>query len=475
MKDNLFIKFLKFSYGSWIGLILGVLSTMLITRMFPPDVFGKASMFDLFVQVALIITIFGMDQSFVRFFYEEQNKKRGALLFNSLRIPALISFIMALLIIILYKPITVFLFDKESFLLALLIVCAIFAQLIFRFAQLVIRMQQKGNIYSLLQIFNKLLYLLFVIIFFFLIGSYFEVLIISTVLTVLLLSIIAVLFENQFWSLSNFKIKNVKHSLSEIIKFGAPFVLTIFISWLFEAFGKIAIRHWSTFGELGIYSAAMRLVALVSILKVTFSTFWTPVSYEQFENNPEDKDFFRYISVVVTFAMFLVAILSIGAKDLIVLLLGKDYHGAATIMPFLVFMPVFYTISETTVIGINFYKKVKWHVLIAGISCGVNILGNWILVPVLGSLGAAISVAISYIVFFTLRTIISLKYYKVRYPLVRIYLMAFILLGYSILTVKIDSIMINIYLSFLPLVLLIVLFYKDLIDIVKRREIIINR
>src|SRR5690625_1639839 len=87
MKESLIKKFLKFSYGSWIGLVLGLVTTMITTRLLPPDAFGKVSMFELFLQVGLILTIFGTDQSFVRFFYEELPSKRGALLYNTLRIP----------------------------------------------------------------------------------------------------------------------------------------------------------------------------------------------------------------------------------------------------------------------------------------------------------------------------------------------------------------------------------------------------
>src|SRR5699024_645470 len=131
--------------------------------------------------------------------------------------------------------------------------------------------------------------------------------------------------SSDLWNPKNLRINNVRHSQKEIFKYGAPYVLTLFLTWLFESFDKIALRQWSTFDELGEYSAAMRLVALVVVLRTSFSTFWTPVAYERFEKSPEDKEFFGNISVVVSFAMFLVAILSIAGRDVIVFLLGKDY------------------------------------------------------------------------------------------------------------------------------------------------------
>lgn len=474
LKESLFKKFLKFSYGSWVGLILGLGSTMIITRILPPDALGKASMFNLVLQVGMILTIFGTDQAFVRFFYEEEEFKRGALLYNTLKIPFLTTIVMLIVVLTFYKPITSFLVGYPNFPIAIWLALGIIGQLLHRYSQLVIRMQQKGNLYSILQMFLRIFNISFILIFFYLIGSNFEILIWSKVITFFLLVIIAIYFGKDFWNLKNFKVSDVKHTQLEIFKYGSPYVLTLFITWLFESFDKIALRQWSTFEELGQYSAAMRLVALVVVLRTSFSTFWSPIAYEKFENEPDDKEFFRSMSVLVSFVMFFVAIGSIAGKDIIVILLGKDYVYAATIMPFLVFMPVLYTISHTTVMGINFYKKTKFHIYIAIISCIVNITGNYILVPSYGALGASISTAISFVVFFTLRTQFSLKLFKVNYPLIKIYIMIGIVMIYSLYSVFNKNFWLNILIGIIAALILMLLYYKDLIYIMKNKRKIFN-
>src|SRR5690625_1592312 len=97
-KSNLFVSFLQFSYGSWLGLVIGVATTIITTRILSPDAFGKVSMFDVSLQVGMIITIFGTDQSFIRFFYEEDSHKRGALLYNSLKLPFISTTIMLIIL-----------------------------------------------------------------------------------------------------------------------------------------------------------------------------------------------------------------------------------------------------------------------------------------------------------------------------------------------------------------------------------------
>lgn len=466
MREGLFSKFLKFSYGSWIGLVIGVATTMIITRLFSPDVFGQVSMFDLMLKFGMILTIFGTDQAFVRFYHEEEADKRGGLLYNTLRIPVYSTVVVVITILICFRPITTFISSGSSLNIALWLVFGIVAQLLFRYAQLVIRMQQKGNLYSLLQIFQKVFNLIFILIFFYSKGNKFEVLIMSKVITTTLLVIIGIYFGRNMWRIRNYN-KQTMHSQNEIFKFGTPFVLTIFISWLFESFDKIALRQWSNFEELGLYAAAMRLVALVMVVRQTFSTFWTPVAYEKFEKAPEDRLFFRNMTIVISFVMFLIAIGSIATKDVIVILLGSEYNQAASIMPFLIFMPIFYTISETTVIGINFYKKTKMHILIASLSCVVNIIGNWLLVPNFGALGASISTAIAYVIFFTIRTKISQKYFKVNYPLIKIYVMVAVTSLYAIISIFITTYWFNLLVSIVPTLVLFLLFFKDIQIIIR--------
>lgn len=468
MKGNLFKKFLTFSYGSWIGLIIGFVTTLITTRILSPSDFGKSSMFLLTMNICMIFVIFGTDQTFVRFFYEEKEENRGGLLYNSLKISFLMALVISSLIILFNKSITLFLFNEQSFSLTIFLVIAILFNFLYRYGTLVIRMQQNGNHFSILELLNKLINLILVLVFVLLIGKTFEIIIYSTVITLIILTIISIFFERDFWNFKNFKVKNLKHSKIEIIKYSYPLVLTTVITWLFQAFDQIAIRHWSTFEELGLYAAAFKVVALLTVLQVTFSTFWTPVCYEHFEKTPDNKIFYQNATKIVSFIMFTVAILTIAGKDIIIYLLGSDFKQAANIMPFLVFMPMMYTISETTVIGVNFYKKPKWHILIAGVSCIVNIIGNWLLVPDYGAIGASISTAFSYIVFFSLRTVISLKYYHVYYDLKRIYFMILIIALYSIYSIINFNFYLNIIVGFCTLLFMTLIYYKDLMTFFKK-------
>lgn len=435
--------FFSFSIGNWLGIIIGVISTPILTRILSPDQLGKASMFTLALNILMLFIIFGTDQAFVRFFYEEGEGSTNKLLANSLKIPLFVFVITAIIIIIIPREISVFLFEESDITIMFILIIALFFNVLKRYSFLVIRMQQRGLIYSLLNFSFKLISLVFLITFAKLVGPRFEIRIYSQVVAIILTTITSIILGKKAWDFFNIKDVKLKNSFKNIFHYSYPLLFTALITWLFQSFDKIAIRQWSTYNQLGLYTAAYKIVAILNIIRTSFVTFWTPVSLEEYENNPQNTNFFSNIYQLIFILMFIIGLCTIAFKDVIIYLLGEEYKASVMIMPFLVFMPIMYTVSEATVIGITFKKKPKWHILIAGISCIVNILGNCILVPSYGAKGAAISTGLSYIVFFSMRTFVSLKFYKVNYHLKKSLCLILILLLYALFSSFIEYSVIN--------------------------------
>ena len=91
-----------------------------------------------------------------------------------------------------------------------------------------------------------------------------------------------------------------------------------------------------------------------------------------------------------------------------------------------------YTISETTVNGLVFKKKSSYQVIVSVVSCITNLIGNFILIPLIGSKGAAISTGISYIIFFTLRTLFSNKFFYIKFGLKKFYFLTLMVSIYAL-------------------------------------------
>ena len=415
-KERKFIKsFFEFSIGQWVAALISFITTPITTWLIIPEEFGKASMFSLALSLLLNIALLGADQSFVRFFYEKGEDKRRDLLWNAL-IPSLtVGFVIFLLIGIFWKQLSFVLFDDYShslpiFLLGLTFLIAI----IERFATLVVRMKQRGIAFSTLRVVNGIASAVFTIMYALFISRTFYAVIVGSFFSQILSALLTIYLEKELWF---GRFKTNAGSMREIVKYGLPFVPTFLITWLFQSFDKLALRNYSDFTEIGLYSAAFKVVAIMNLIQMGFTTFWSPVAYENYENDPEGTEIYKKTFLFISAAMFVLGMMIIVFKDLIFMLLAKSYRSAAQISPFLILMPIMYTASEVSVVGINFKKRTFWHMLIAAVAAGCNIVGNTLLVPLYGARAAAFTTGLSYIVFFSMRTFISKKLYPINYHL----------------------------------------------------------
>jgi len=421
--------FFKFSFGSWVSAGISFFTVPIITLLINPEQFGKASMFILTSGILFQFVLFGTDQSFLRFFYEYEGNKRATLLCNTIFPSIIVWGGLTISIFFCWKWISIWLISEQQVLIVGLLCVNLLMGIFSRYAFLVIRMKKKSIFFSLTQIVATIINVIVIIIYSKYISNTFYAIVWGGMCSQLITIIISVIKERNFWFV---RWSISKQQINAILKYGLPFIPTCLMAMLFEGMDKIFIRKFVGFEGLGLYSVAFKIVAALSILQTGFSTFWVPTSYEYYEKNPNDKTLYEKTFKYVSFILFLCGLGLIAIKDIIVLLFNKTYVEAASIMPFLIFIPILYILSEITNLGINFTKKTYWHIVIFGILLLLCILFNIIFIPWLGINGAALSVALSYLCYFTLRTIISIRLFPMRFCLRKtavLFLLLFVVAG----------------------------------------------
>lgn len=433
MKNNLFKKFIEFALGNAIVFILGIFSVPIVSRMIDPTQNGKASMFVTYTSLIVLVLTMGIDQAYIRYYNDEKEENRGKLLRRSIKIPIVTNLSLGLILLIFYKQISNLILSETSFLVVALLLIHSTASIMSNFAMIHVRMKQKGKAYSMLGVINKVSYLALMFLFFYIFKNNYITMILATVLSNLIMVIIAILYERKDWF--GFNNNALNTTTTELFTYGVPFIFSMAITWVFQSIDRISIQSFcNDYAQIGLYTGAMYIISLLNTVQGAFTTFWTPVAFEKYATNPEDKQFFININEIVSAVMLLISVGLIATKDILIILLGKEYEGAQFIFPFLVLMPIMYTISETTVLGINFSKKTKYHIYIASFAAIFNIIGNLILVPKLGAKGAAISTGLAYVVFFIFRTYFANKFYKINFKFLKFgvcVLLVYILAAYS--------------------------------------------
>lgn len=456
-------KFLSISIGSFIAMGIGFISTPIITRLISPTQFGKMTLFLLIIDIVTTIVMVGSDQSFMRFFYEEDLKGRVILLRKCLSLPVTIFVGLSILTLINYRIISQLLFSEVSLDLIILLLIYTLLRIVSTFSSLTIRMQQKGKLFSLVQVLNKLLELMGILFFSKILGNDFRSVIYAQINFMVIVTIISMIIEHRFWFPKRGKVEVLKTTTIERVKYGWPLMITALMTLFFQSTDRIIIKKYSTYNELGLYAAAFKVIAILNMLQINFTTFWTPLGYETFQKDANNTQFYEKMFNVVAFFALLIGVGVLMSKDIIIFLLGSDYHNSTQIMPFLVLIPVMFTPSEITVSGLNFYKKTHSQVLIASFVCLVNLIGNILLVPKIGAAGAAMSTGISYIIWFVLRTYFSNRFFKVKYPVQNFMICSILLAIYAGYLTFNENFWVSECLGLL-LVIIILILYRDIVE-----------
>lgn len=466
LKNNLIKKFLSFSIGGYVNALIGLLTVPIVTRMLSPEQYGIASLISIIVEMLVVFCSLALDQSFVRFFYEVEEEERGKLLQDCLYYPVFITIFSSLIIFIFRNQISMFILGKKEKVIWIIIVFSIVALIIKSFAFLVVRMQQKGGLYSFFYILIKVVEFSFILLFFKIYGNDYKVIVLAILFSTLITSLLMIVVERKIWKLGGKR----KIEKKELLNFSAPLVLTLALTWVFGSSDKITIKIFSNLKELGLYSGAFRIVSVISVIQTGFTSFWTPFIYERYSKNPDDLVFYKKANDYLSLIFFLIGFSILATRNIIIILLGEKYYDSLFIVPMLIFVPIMYLISETTMMGIGFKKKSKYFLYISIIVAIFNIIGNILLVPKYGAKGAAISTGISYIMFFSLRTYFSLKLINFGFNLKRIYMVTILLLCYALYLSFYNNLKYTILLGGL-LIITVLLIYKSVLLELKQKFI----
>ena len=412
-------QFLSFTYGNLISAAISFFTTPIITLLIIPAEFGKSAIFSLVLSFLVQIALLGADQSFMRMYYEKDEKERTGLVWLCIFLSLSITILLICLILPFWSKISNILFEEPDFVSIILLAgCLLFA-IIDRFTSSVVRMKKKGNTFSITRIVNSAVNVLAVIIYANYIAPSFYAIIYGLLFASISSIIISIISERSFWK-SNidfglFNSTEIKH----ILHFGLPLVPAFILSILFQGMDKMALRAYSSYNEIGLYSAAAKFIFPLTIIQSGFSMFWLPFSLETYEKDHDNHLFFETTFNYVFFILLISASFILVFKNVIVYLLAPVYRIAIEIMPFLILIPFIIIISDITGIGIMVKKKTYFNLIATIIALFVNFTGNYFLVSIYGAKGAAISTGLSYIIYFSVRTFISIHLFPVNYSILK--------------------------------------------------------
>lgn len=395
-------KILGYAIGPIGAAMMGFITLPVITWFYSVEDIGRISMLQVVISFSILIFCLGLDQAYVREYHEHKVKPK---LFKTVLIPGVIfiSAIFGAIFIFDSHLISKWLYDIPSTYLTIISIICFLLSLISRFLSLILRMEERALAYSMSQLLPRILFLLFIVSTVWL-GLTKDAYNLITAHTLSILAVFVVFAWNtrKEW-LSSLKYKIDLQELKQLLIFGLPLVIGGLASWGLNVMDKIFLRSMSTFLELGVYSVAVSIAGVAAIFAGIFNTIWAPMVYK-WVNEGVDLAKIDEISEHLLAAIYFVAVLSGCFSWILPYFLPKEYAAIQYLITACLLGPLFYTLSETTAVGIAITRRSNLSMIASIGAMLVNLIGNYVLIPKMGAVGAAISTAISFWVFYILRT-----------------------------------------------------------------------
>ncbi|PSJ79413.1 polysaccharide biosynthesis C-terminal domain-containing protein [Neisseria iguanae] len=414
-------KFLGYALGPIGSAAFGLISLPLISWYFPAEDIGRIVLLQTIASLTVLILGLGLDQAYIREYYVAENK---AALFKSFSLSPLILVITGSLLVafwnIAWPSEIIFTLNNKT--LGALFLLFLTTTLFTRFLALILRMQENALAFSFSQLTPKFLILVFVLSY---IAFGFPTDTISLVFAytaaqVLTVALLLYQTRNELLAAMKADWSAEMHTLG--LHYGLPLAFGNLAYWGFTSIDRFALKQIANWEQVGIYSMAINFSAIALIFQSIFSTIWAPLVFKWVKENT-NLDKIGNITLSMT-ALISTIICLVGIfSPVVTWFLPEKYAPVQFILLSSMLFPLFYTLTEVSGIGLNVIKRTWLITLVNIIAFIINFSLLYFLIPHAGAQGAAMAGAVSFWVFFIIKSELSSRLWK-SLPRLKIYTQA---------------------------------------------------
>ena len=389
----------------------GIILLPILTKNLPIEDYGAWVQFMVTVTLISSIVILGLPYTMVRFLAAVKDKKEIQEGFYSVALFVLFTGVITSLLLLLFsKPIASSLFDNRTDLVKILLIL-IPIECLRSVCLNFFRAFQQIKRYSLF-VFLKT-YGMVVLVTYSVLSGYG---VYGAVLSLLITEIfILLLMATLIIAEIGVKIPTFSH-LKEYLNFGLPTVPGNFSSWITRSSDRYVIGYFLGVAFVGYYSPGYALGGMIAmygaplgmLLPAALSKLYDEGKYEEVKIYLEySLKYFLILAIPSAFA------LSILSKQLLVILTTSEIAlQGYLITPFVALSALLLGASAIISHIIVLVKKTKISGSIWSIAAIINLGLNFVFIPYIGILGAAITTLIAYFLTSVLITYYSFKYFK---------------------------------------------------------------
>jgi O-antigen/teichoic acid export membrane protein len=202
----------------------------------------------------------------------------------------------------------------------------------------------------------------------------------------------------------------------QLVRFGAPLVPAGLAMYFMNTADRWFVQHYHGEEALGIFAVGAKFALLMALGVETFRKAWWPIAMDAMHSDDGPETFRLIARLYMGFGIAAVTVLTLISPWLVQWFTAPAFHGAWPIVGILAWQALFY--GFFLIVSAGIWKAEKTYVnlyLMAGAAM-IGLLLNWLLVPMLGGMGAALATVITYFGWVVASMVVSERLWRVTFP-----------------------------------------------------------
>lgn len=205
----------------------------------------------------------------------------------------------------------------------------------------------------------------------------------------------------------------------KMISYSIVLVPTSFMWWIMNSSDRLMVTAIVGAAANGIYAVSYKVPTVLSTMSTVFNQAWSYSAIK--EDKKEDREEFnnRMFSMLSCFQFVITAGLLLIIKPFMRIYVSENYYTAWEYTPYLLIGFLFMSFGTFLSTSYTVNKDSKGFLFSGMAGAILNIILNLLLIPKMGTSGAALATCISYITVFLYRSVDTRKYIKIKLVTIR--------------------------------------------------------
>ena len=378
-----------------INKFINVFLVPLYTRILLPTDYGVLNLVNTTFYFIGILVVFALDNSAARWFFDSDNmEERKKPIASWFWFQLAVSVFICVLFIGLSTPFSKVILGKKLPQLLIIpsitIVVSILPTIIWNW----LRFQRRVWLTVILSTANAVLTIGLNVLFTLILKQGIKGILLAVLISNSIYSITAVILMREWLSVRFFSFTILK----KMLRYALPLLPTALAFWVLNSSASFFIKYYHNTEEVGLFSIGSNIASGVAMIVGAFQMAWGPFAFS-IMNKPEAKSVYATVLTLYSIAALVTALtVALFAKEILFLLTTPRYYPAYVVSGILAFNAIIYGYAYIGGIGSSIAKKTAPIAIAIMIGSVISVILYFILIPVMGKEGAALSTLIGYMV-----------------------------------------------------------------------------